>query len=92
MPTGNTSPWRGLITIALLLPLALVFACTRTPRVSDATYRQAVVAFYVSLAAMQTSQDVHARKELDRLIQLVPDEAGRVGQSWVAAAATAAVR
>ena len=42
---------------------------------SDEVYRQAVTSFYVSLAAMQTSQDVHARQELDRLTQLVPDEA-----------------
>ena len=49
--------------------------CRREPRVDDATYRQAVTAFYVSLAAMQTSQDLHARKELDHLLQLVPDEA-----------------
>jgi Tfp pilus assembly protein PilF len=41
----------------------------------EATYRQAVTAFYVSLAAMQTSQDVIARNELERLLQLVPDEA-----------------
>ena len=39
---------------------------------SEATYRQAVTAFYVSLAAMQTSQDVLARQELERLVQLVP--------------------
>ena len=50
-------------------------ACRRGPRVSDEIYRQAVTSFYVSLAAMQTGQDVHARQELDRLTQLVPDEA-----------------
>jgi hypothetical protein len=42
--------------------------------IPDDTYRQAAVAFYVSLAAMQTSQDLLARKELERLIQLVPSE------------------
>jgi len=50
-------------------------ACRRGPRMPDeTTYRQAVTAFYVSLAAMQTSQDLHARQELDRFIQLAPDE------------------
>jgi cytochrome c-type biogenesis protein CcmH/NrfG len=74
MPTGNISPWRVSIAITLLVPVALVFACRRQPAVSDATYRQAVVSFHVALAAMQTSQDVLARKELDRLLQLVPEE------------------
>ena len=62
---------------ACLLALAALVngSCRRKPAVSDATYKQAVTAFYVSLAAMQTSQDAHARAELDRLIQLVPDEA-----------------
>jgi Tfp pilus assembly protein PilF len=59
-------------------PLALVFlavaACNRQPAVSDDQYRQAVTAFYVSLAAMQTSQDVIARRELERVTQLVPQE------------------
>jgi cytochrome c-type biogenesis protein CcmH/NrfG len=61
----------GLVAIAI----ATTPSCRRAPRVDDATYRQAVTAFYVSLAAMQTSQDLHARKELDRLLQLVPQEA-----------------
>jgi hypothetical protein len=34
-----------------------------------------VTAFYVSLAAIQTGQDVLARRELDRLTQLAPNEA-----------------
>jgi hypothetical protein len=49
-------------------------ACRQAPTMSEESHRQAVVAFYVSLAAMQTSQDVLARKELDRLIQLAPEE------------------
>ena len=63
-----------LLTIGLVLAAATAIGCRRGPRVSVETYRQAVSAFYVSLAAMQTSQDVLARKELDRLIQLVPEE------------------
>jgi cytochrome c-type biogenesis protein CcmH/NrfG len=60
---------------AVALTLTILFACRREPRIPDSTYRQAVTAFYVSLAAMQTSQDVLARSELDRLTQLVPQEA-----------------
>ena len=41
---------------------------------SDEIYREAVTAFYVALAAMQTSQDLHARKEFERFVRLVPDE------------------
>jgi hypothetical protein len=62
-------------TAGLAIAIAATVSCRRGPRVDDVTYRQAVTAFYVSLAAMQTSQDLHARKELDRLLQLVPDEA-----------------
>lgn len=69
--------WKLLATCAILL-LALtlvgVGSCRRGTRVSDEAYRQAVTAFYVSLAAMQTSQDVHARQDLERVIQLVPNE------------------
>ena len=64
----------ALVLSAALFCLILNAGCRRGPRVSDATYRQAVTAFYVALAAMQTSQDLHARKELDRFVQLVPDE------------------
>src|SRR5262245_61734026 len=67
-----------LADIAIIGLLALVIviapACRRQPAMSDATYRQVVTAFFVSLAAMQTSQDAHARTELDRVIQLAPEE------------------
>ncbi|HXW04304.1 MAG TPA: FG-GAP-like repeat-containing protein [Vicinamibacterales bacterium] len=62
------------VVTAVLLTLVTTPGCRRGLRVGDETYRQAVTAFYVSLAAMQTSQDVLARQELDRLIQLVPEE------------------
>src|SRR5688572_5262150 len=71
---------RQVRPLTLVVVSAIVFAvapgagCRRAPRVPDTTYRQAVTAFYVSLAAMQTSQDLHARKELDRFVQLVPEE------------------
>ncbi len=56
-----------------LLTLALC-ACNRGPRLSDEQYQEAVSTFYVSLAALQTSQDVLAREKLERLIQIAPDE------------------
>ena len=63
------------LSIGLLAAsLVGVSACSRQPAVPDETYRQAVTAFYVSLAAMQTSQDVIARRELERVTQLVPQE------------------
>ena len=65
---------RRVAVAAVAASLAAGIACRRGPRVPDATFRQAVTAFYVSLAAMQTSQDLHARTELDRLVQLVPEE------------------
>jgi len=61
--------------VAVLALTAIASGCRRKPAVPEATYRQAVTAFYVSLAAMQTSQDVIARNELERVLQLVPDEA-----------------
>jgi len=63
------------ILCAVAIVVTSVAACRRGPTLSDATYRQAVTAFYVSLAAMQTSQDVLARQELERLVQLAPEEA-----------------
>jgi Tfp pilus assembly protein PilF len=62
-----------VLACVLLYP----FACPRGPRplqVPDATYRETVTAFYTGLAAMQTSQEVLARKEFERVTQLVPQE------------------
>jgi Tfp pilus assembly protein PilF len=70
----TTALFRGAILGVLALTAAGT-GCRRKPAVPEATYRQAVTAFYVSLAAMQTSQDVIARQELERVIQLVPEEA-----------------
>jgi hypothetical protein len=47
---------------------------SRPPEVAETTYRQAVVAFHTGLAALQTSQEVLARSEFDRVISLVPHE------------------
>ena len=66
---------RARAACAIVLAALSIDACRRRAAMSDETYRQAVTSFYVSLAAMQTSQDVHARTELDRLVQIAPDEA-----------------
>jgi hypothetical protein len=74
MQTSQPRVLCSLVAGALLLTIVAATGCRRGQEVPDATYRQAVTAFYVSLAAMQTSQDLHARQELDRLVQLVPEE------------------
>ena len=64
------------VSLALVvISLSSAAGCRRQPAIPEETYRQAVAAFYVSLAALQTSQDVLARTELERVIRLVPDEA-----------------
>jgi Tfp pilus assembly protein PilF len=68
------APVRLLLAALLVLALTSAAGCRRQPHVSEETYRAAVSAFHVSLAAMQTSQDVLAREELERLTQLVPHE------------------
>jgi Tfp pilus assembly protein PilF len=65
---------RSHALIALTLALSLTVSCRREPRLSEDTYRQVVTSFYTSLAALQTSQDVLARSELDRVIALAPHE------------------
>jgi hypothetical protein len=62
---------RALPALALLI----LIACSREPAISDDAYRQAVTAFYTGLAALQTSQDVLARRELERVTELAPREA-----------------
>ena len=65
----------ALVVAAALLAASCSGGCwRRTPEVSAEDYRQAVVAFYTGLAALQTSQEVLARSELDRAIALVPHE------------------
>jgi tetratricopeptide (TPR) repeat protein len=75
-PSGARAPDAAtlLLVAALTLVIAAAPGCRRGPRVSDEIYREAVTAFYVALAAMQTSQELHARKEFDRFVQLVPEE------------------
>jgi hypothetical protein len=47
---------------------------TRTPETPPTVYREAVTAFYVGLSAMQTTQEVLARQQFDRVVALVPQE------------------
>jgi hypothetical protein len=66
---------RFVLIAFVAITVTTMAACRREPAIPEATYREAVTAFYVSLAAMQTSQDVLAREQLDRLVQLAPGEA-----------------
>ncbi len=62
--------WSGLLVLSLLAGPS----CRKNLEVPEATYREAVSAFYTSLAALQTSQEVLARQKLDRVTALVPQE------------------
>ncbi len=73
-PAGQ-SPVRGACVVVALCALAVATGCRRDPPpVPEATYRQAVVAFYTGLAAMQTSQDALARAQFEQVTTLVPRE------------------
>ncbi|HEY7502355.1 MAG TPA: FG-GAP-like repeat-containing protein [Vicinamibacterales bacterium] len=65
---------RQTIPLVLLLTLTTAAGCRRETTLPESTYREAVTAFYVALAALQTSQDALARKELDHFVQLAPNE------------------
>ena len=67
---------RVLVLVSVLTSAACNAAWCRgdSPAVPEAAYRDAVVAFYTGLAALQTSQEVLARSELDRVVSLVPQE------------------
>jgi Flp pilus assembly protein TadD len=62
----------------VLLAAALQASCsscrTRALEVPEATYRETLVAFHTGLAAMQTSQEVLARREFEKVTSLVPGE------------------
>ena len=65
---------RPLLRCLIVFALLALASCSRAPRLSDEAYQQAVTSFYTALAALQTSQDVLARGELDRVTQIVPHE------------------
>jgi hypothetical protein len=67
-------PRPGLIAGLLVGLTGCTSWCSRPLEVPEATYRDTVTAFHTAVAAMQTSQDVLARKEFERVTTLVPDE------------------
>ena len=66
-----------LLAYLVLVALGAASACSscrREPvRPVDAS-RDVVVAFYTGVSAMQTSQEILARQQLDRVIELAPEE------------------
>ncbi len=74
--------WRACRgTLGSLVLLAIVATAAggcqnaeRLPAKSSPEYRDAVSAFYVGLAALQTSQDAFAKEKFTRVTQLVPGE------------------
>lgn len=82
MPGSDISPrrsdWARRLRLVLILvvvaSLSACRACRREPSISDAAYKDAVVAFYTGLAALQTSQEVLARQQFERVITLAPQE------------------
>lgn len=63
--------------VRALTPVLLILAfssCQQQPTLTDEAYREAVVAFHTGVAAMQTSQEVLAREQLDRVTQLADHE------------------
>src|SRR5690606_25659934 len=66
--------WHHVATLLLVLALAVGIACSREPELTDAQYREAVVAFHTGIAAMQTSQEVLAREQLDQVTAIAAHE------------------
>jgi tetratricopeptide (TPR) repeat protein len=62
----------GRVLVAALLAGAA--GCHRQPALSEEAYREAVVAFYTGLAALQTSQEVLARQQFERVIAVAAHE------------------
>src|SRR5437867_6520694 len=70
---------RRFLLAASLLIVAIGAACSscssgRKPEISPQVYLEAVTAFYTGLSAMQTTQEVLAREQFDRVVALVPQE------------------
>ncbi len=62
------------LALAASLAVSSCSSCRRPADVPEATYREAVTAFYTALAALETSQEPLAREKIDRVIALVPQE------------------
>ena len=63
-PVGYSSPQSSPSRLAAVVE----------PALSEEAYREAVVAFYTGLAALQTSQEVLARQQFERVIAVAPHE------------------
>ena len=66
--------WTRRALHLVLAALVSGAACRRAADVPPEVYRDAVVAFHTALAAIDTSQEVLAREQLDRVVALVPQE------------------
>jgi hypothetical protein len=74
-PRAALASWRrAAIVVIAGLGCAALPGCRRQPAISDAAYREAVVAFYTGLAALQTSQEVLARQQFERVVAIAPHE------------------
>ena len=73
---------RATFLAGVLLCLAVLgSSCRRQLEVPEATYRETVTAFYTALAAMQTSQDVLARREFERVTDARARRSRRAGRT-----------
>jgi cytochrome c-type biogenesis protein CcmH/NrfG len=59
---------------ATLAAASACSSCRREPAPPVEARRDVVVAFYTGVSAMQTSQEVLARQQLDRVVELAPEE------------------
>jgi hypothetical protein len=66
--------------VAVLVAASGCSSCRREPDVAPEAYREAVTAFYVGLAAMQTTQEVLARSKFDRVVDAGAGRSGGMGQ------------
>ena len=75
-PGLDTHRWLLRLALGALATAAVMtaIACRREPVISDENYEQAVVAFHTGLAALETSQEVLARRHLERVTTLAPHE------------------
>ncbi|MBV9036293.1 MAG: hypothetical protein JO182_17530, partial [Acidobacteriaceae bacterium] len=66
-----------LFFVILLGAAALWTGCTRTtglPAVGSEQYRELCSAFYLGLTALQSGEDINARKGLTRATEIAPGE------------------
>ncbi len=63
-----------VLSCACLLIATVACSSGRQREIPAPVYREAVTAFYVGVAAMQTTQEVLAREKFDRVVAIVPQE------------------